>query len=110
MNRYFIQFCCRCGFSRTLERVYTIADSMAFLQLWGIYCCKSGDIRLQLCPISLCNKQVFAIEVSECVRNILTESSQIQLTELPRTRLTELLRNHVTELVQTSLSGLTGIA
>jgi hypothetical protein len=29
---------------------------MTFLQLWGIYCCKSGEFLLQLCPFILCNK------------------------------------------------------
>jgi CRISPR-associated endonuclease/helicase Cas3 len=35
-----------------------VVPTMAFLQLWGIYCCKSGEFHLQLWPILFYNTYI----------------------------------------------------
>ena len=46
-----------CGFHLTYKGSILIRCLQWPLQYWGIYCCRSGEFLLQLCPILFCNKQ-----------------------------------------------------
>jgi DNA-binding MurR/RpiR family transcriptional regulator len=68
---------------------------MAFLQLWGIYCCKSGEFHLQLWPILFYNtyailfakkKGVYVITISDSELSDVASESDIVLatqTQIP---------------------------